>query len=65
MTVYCQNRWAGLKLDELAAKKVYEFAFGMQPLKLCDFTSSPVAPTGGPVNVVDQSGQMADTRSRV
>jgi len=34
-----------LKLDELAAKKVYEFAFVMQPLKLKGFTGSTVAPT--------------------
>ena len=32
-----------LKLDELAAKKVYEFAFVMQPLK-ASFSSSTVAP---------------------
>ena len=34
-----------MKLDELAAKKVYEFAFVMQPLKLRGFTGSTVAPT--------------------
>ncbi len=34
-----------LKLDELAAKKVYEFAFVMQPLKMRGFTGSTVAPT--------------------
>jgi hypothetical protein len=34
-----------LKLDELAAKKVSEFAFVMQPLKLGGFTGSAVAPT--------------------
>jgi kynurenine formamidase len=33
-----------LKLDELAAKKVYEFAFVMQPLKLQGATGSTVAP---------------------
>ena len=33
-----------LKLDELAAKKVYEFAFVLQPLKLRGFTGSTVAP---------------------
>ena len=33
-----------LKLDELAAKKVYEFAFVMQPLKMQGFTGSTVAP---------------------
>jgi kynurenine formamidase len=34
-----------LKLDELVAKKAYEFAFVMQPLKLKGFTGSTVAPT--------------------
>jgi len=33
-----------LKLDELAAKRVHEFAFMMQPLKLQGFTGSTVAP---------------------
>jgi kynurenine formamidase len=33
-----------LKLDELTAKKVYEFAFVMQPLKAQGFTGSTVAP---------------------
>src|SRR5438477_6034293 len=33
-----------LKLDELAAKRVYEFAFAMQPLKLYGATGSTVAP---------------------
>ncbi len=33
-----------MKLDELAAKKVYEFAFVMQPLKLQGATGSTVAP---------------------
>ena len=33
-----------LKLDELSAKKVYEFAFVMQPLKAQGFTGSTVAP---------------------
>jgi len=33
-----------LKLDELAAKRVYEFAFVMQPLKAQGFTGSTVAP---------------------
>jgi kynurenine formamidase len=33
-----------LKLEELAAKKVYEFAFIMQPLKLQGGTGSTVAP---------------------
>jgi kynurenine formamidase len=34
-----------LKLDELAAKKVYEFAFVMQPLKMKGFSGATVAPT--------------------
>ena len=34
-----------LKLDELAAKKVYEFAFVMQPLKMKGFSGASVAPT--------------------
>ena len=33
-----------LKLDELAGKRVYEFAFVMQPLKAQGFTGSTVAP---------------------
>ena len=33
-----------MKLDELAGKKVYEFAFVMQPLKAQGFTGSTVAP---------------------
>jgi len=33
-----------LKLDEMAAKKVWEFAFVMQPLKAAGFTGSTVAP---------------------
>lgn len=33
-----------LKLEELAAKRVYEFAFVMQPLKAQGFTGSTVAP---------------------
>jgi kynurenine formamidase len=33
-----------MKTDELAAKKVYEFAFVMQPLKLQGFSGSTVAP---------------------
>ena len=32
-----------LKLDELAAKRVYEFAFMLQPLKLQGATGSTVA----------------------
>jgi kynurenine formamidase len=35
-----------LKLDELAAKNVSEFAFVMQPLKLQGATGSTVAPAG-------------------
>src|SRR3989441_5537500 len=34
-----------LKLDELVAKRVHEFAFVMQPLKLQGFTGASVAPT--------------------
>ncbi len=34
-----------LKLDELAAKQVYEFAFIMQPLKIQGGTGSTVSPT--------------------
>ena len=33
-----------LKLDELASKNVYEFAFVIQPLKLEGATGSTVAP---------------------
>jgi kynurenine formamidase len=33
-----------MKLDELAAKRVYEFAFMMQPLKMKGFSGSTVAP---------------------
>lgn len=33
-----------LKLDDLAAKRVYEFAFVMQPLKAQGFSGSTVAP---------------------
>ena len=33
-----------LKLDDLAAKQVYEFAFVMQPMKAQGFTGSTVAP---------------------
>jgi len=33
-----------LKLDELSAKKVYEFVFVMQPLKLKGFSGASVAP---------------------
>lgn len=34
-----------LKLDELVAKKVYEFAFALQPLKIQGASGSTVAPT--------------------
>jgi kynurenine formamidase len=33
-----------LKLDELAAKRVYEFAFVIEPLKIQGATGSTVAP---------------------
>jgi kynurenine formamidase len=33
-----------MKLDELAAKRVYEFAFAMQPLKIQGGSGSTVAP---------------------
>ena len=33
-----------LKLDELAAKRVYEFAFIIEPLKIQGATGSTVAP---------------------
>jgi kynurenine formamidase len=33
-----------LKLEELAAKKVYEFAFAMQPLKIQGGSGSTVSP---------------------
>jgi kynurenine formamidase len=33
-----------LKLDEMAAKRIYEFAFVMQPLKAAGFSGSTVAP---------------------
>ena len=33
-----------LKLDELVAKRVHEFAFVMQPLKAAGFSGSTVAP---------------------
>jgi kynurenine formamidase len=33
-----------MKLDELASKKVYEFALVLQPLKLYGATGSTVAP---------------------
>ena len=33
-----------MKLDELAGKRVHEFAFIMQPMKLQGFTGSTVTP---------------------
>ena len=33
-----------MKLDELVSKRVYEFAFVMQPLKLQGATGSTVSP---------------------
>jgi len=33
-----------MKLDDLAAKRVHEFAFVMQPLKMQGFSGSSVAP---------------------
>jgi kynurenine formamidase len=33
-----------MKLDELASKRIYEFAFVVQPLKMQGFTGSTVAP---------------------
>ena len=33
-----------MKLDELASKRVHEFAFVMQPMKLQGFTGSTVTP---------------------
>jgi len=33
-----------MKLEELAAKRVHEFAFMMQPLKMQGFSGSTVAP---------------------
>jgi kynurenine formamidase len=33
-----------LKLDELAAKRIYEFAFIIEPLKIQGATGSTVAP---------------------
>ena len=40
----CCDLLENLKLDELAAKQVYEFAFMMQPLKIIGATGSTVAP---------------------
>src|SRR4029434_7316039 len=38
-----------MKLDELASKRVHEFAFVMQPLKLKGATGSTVAPIAIPL----------------
>ncbi len=34
-----------MKLDELASKRIYEFAFSLQPLKLYGASGSTVSPT--------------------
>src|SRR5215475_13605436 len=44
LTIYGVHLLENLKLDELAAKNVSEFAFVMQPLKLQGATGSTVAP---------------------
>jgi kynurenine formamidase len=44
LVVYGIHLLENLKLDDLAAKRVYEFAFTMQPLKLKGGTGSTVAP---------------------
>jgi kynurenine formamidase len=44
LSVYGIFLLENLKLDELAAKKVYEFAFVVQPLKIKGGTGSTVAP---------------------
>src|SRR5207245_10910473 len=44
MPISSTRRFENLKLDELASKRVYEFAFVMQPLKLKGATGSTVAP---------------------
>jgi kynurenine formamidase len=44
LVVYGVHLLEHMKLDELAAKGVYEFAFMMQPLKLQGATGSTVAP---------------------
>jgi len=44
LVVYGVHLLENLKLDELAAKNVSEFAFVMQPLKLQGATGSTVAP---------------------
>ena len=44
LVVYGIHLLENMKLDELAAKKVYEFAFVMQPIKMQGATGSTVAP---------------------
>ena len=44
LVVYGIHLLENLKLDELAAKQVYEFAFVMQPIKMQGATGSTVAP---------------------
>ncbi len=44
LTVHGIHLLERLKLDELAARDVYEFAFIMQPLKIRGATGSTVAP---------------------
>jgi kynurenine formamidase len=44
LTVNGVHLLENLKLDDLAAKQVYEFAFIMQPMKLQGATGSTVAP---------------------
>src|SRR5216117_2627798 len=44
MPISSTRRFENLKLDELASKRVYEFAFVMQPLKLKGATGLTVAP---------------------
>jgi kynurenine formamidase len=44
LVVYGVHLLENMKLDELAAKKVYEFAFVMQPIKMQGATGSTAAP---------------------
>ena len=44
LVVYGVHLLEHLKLDELAAKQIYEFAFVITPLKLDGATGSTVAP---------------------
>jgi len=44
LTVHGIYLLENLKLDELATKRAYEFAFMVQPLKLVGATGSPIAP---------------------